>query len=52
MRHHLFVSWMPKLLAVFAVTAIAAPASAMTVLQVDLKALVTTSDAVLYGQRA
>ena len=52
MRHHLFVSWMPKLLAVFAVTAIAAPASAMTVLQVDLKALVTTSDAVLYGQVA
>lgn len=49
MRKLLFSTWMPKLLAVFALVAVAAPASAMTVLQVDLKALITTADQVLYG---
>lgn len=40
------------LLAVSAALTVSAPAQAMTVLAVDLKALVTTADQVLYGQIA
>ena len=58
MRHNsVFRRWIAHLaatsLAVTAAVAIApAPAHAMTVLQVDLKALVTTADAVLLGKIA